>query len=111
MGLSKNRICPKCQGQISGKQIWKHSWRRPIICKSCGAQIQFNRDQWKKLGFPMLIVIILQLLTSFFGEMFLGRKVAFYLFIVVFAVFIIMSVRFFVVFQTRLKLELIEKNK
>ena len=111
MGLSKNRICPKCQGQISGKQIWKHRWRRPIICKSCGAQIQFNRDQWKKLSFPMLIVTILLLLTDFFGETVLGRKVAFYLFIVVFAVFIIMGVRLLIVFQTQLKLELIENKK
>jgi CXXC-20-CXXC protein len=111
MGLSKTRMCPKCKEQITGMQILKHRWRRPISCKSCGAKIQFNRDQWKKLCFPMLIVTILVLLTSFFGETVLGREVAFYLDIVVFAVFIIIGVRFFIVFQTQLKLELIENNK
>jgi CXXC-20-CXXC protein len=110
MRLSKSRICPKCQGEISGKQIWKHSWRSPIICKSCGAQIQFHREQWKQLSFPMLIVTILMLLTSFLGKTILGKKLAFYLNIVVFVVFIIIGIRFFIAFQTQLKLELIKKT-
>jgi len=59
----------------------------------------------------MLIVTILLLLTGFFGETVLGRKVAFYFLIVVFAIFIIIGVWFFILFQSQLKLELIENNK
>jgi CXXC-20-CXXC protein len=108
--LSKNRICPKCQEPISGKQLWKHSWRRPIICKSCGAKIQFNRNQWKKINYPVLIVTMLLLLTNIFGKMVLGRKVAFYLFIAVFVLFIIIVVRFFIIIQKQLELELSDKQ-
>ena len=57
----------------------------------------------------MLNVTILMLLTSFLGETIFGRKLAFYLFIVVFAVFIIIGIRFYIAFQTQLKLELIKK--
>jgi hypothetical protein len=58
----------------------------------------------------MLIVTILLLLTSFFGETVFGRKIGFYLDTVVFAVFTIIGVRFFIILQTQLKLELIKKS-
>lgn len=67
--LTMNRSnCPKCNEDIVYAQLMKHTWKKPIVCRSCGAAMKFDQKAWYKLMLFPVIASALLLSNIFLGS-------------------------------------------
>ena len=73
--FTNNMICPNCKSTISLHQIMSHRYSKPITCKNCSMQWQFEKKSWHKHNSPVFLIMLLLLSLILFGDALLTNQI------------------------------------
>ena len=105
----KKAKCIKCGEEINFLQLMKHSWKKPVVCSSCGTKMHFDKKEWKKATTPSLIAMIPILLITFIGPT--QQKEYAILFLILSMLMLFMAIFWFGIKTRGIKLVLAENKK
>ena len=87
--------CPNCNNKISGSQIMRHTWSKPIICSSCNQKFNFHKQEWYKAYLPAALSAFLVIFNVLFGRALFVKDTQLVLLIISMALLLIAAIWFF----------------